>query len=151
MPTSLHSFRDSFSIHVPSWFWFISLIFWHLSEGNRFIFNLVFFIIIFLFMEFICTGMLWNFVFYLRPYSFYSVMNVVDFITLLFSDILSSTPKIIVITAEIFKIDQRQIILSSLEICLWKAHYFLVNDIKTLAHGNLLYGSGNSSRCCVST
>ena len=47
MPTSLHSFRDSFSIHVPSWFWFISLIFWYLSEGNRFIFNLVFFIIIF--------------------------------------------------------------------------------------------------------
>ena len=66
--------------------------------------------------------------------------KVLDFITLVLPDILSSTPKIIV-RVDIFKIDQRQIILSSLEIYLWKANYFLVIDIKTQAHGNLLYGS----------
>ena len=66
--------------------------------------------------------------------------EVLDFITLVFPDILSSTPKIIV-RVDIFKIDQRQIILSSLEIYLSKANYFLVIDIKTQAHGNLLYGS----------
>ena len=66
-------------------------------------------------MGYICAGMLWNFLFYLRSYSLYSVMNVGDFITLLlslFPDILTSTPKIVV-TADILKIDQSQIILST--------------------------------------
>ena len=67
-------------------------------------------------MGFICAGMLWNFLLYLRFYSLFSVMNVVDFITLLlslFPDILTSTPKIIVVAADILKIGQSQIILST--------------------------------------